>query len=485
MVNPARHHIRSAATAAAVAAIVAAGGCTINPATGERQLTLIGEQQEIALGRDAAKDVAASMGLYDDPDLVAYVQGVGARLAADSERPDLPWSFQVVDDPVVNAFALPGGYIYLTRGILTHFNSEAEMAAVLGHEIGHVTARHSVEQISQAQLATLGLGVATIASEDFQRYAGLASQGLQLLFLKFSRDDERQADSLGLRYMVRASYDPHQMVDVFDTLARVSRAAGGGRIPVWASTHPAPERRAETISERVQSLPPAEREGKVEHAAYLNHLEGVVFGEDPRQGYIVGNVFYHPELAIRLDFPTGWQINNQRQAVSATSPNRDAVVVLTLADEASPHAASQAFFETSGIEADGTGRNGLYYFHTTPTSQQPETLRGVAGFLSEGGHVYRLLGYTVDNRWNEVRVELERSLASFTKLTQRRYLNVKPKRVQVVTLPRAMTMAEIARRFTATVDADELAIVNGVEVGETLERGRLVKVVVGGELPTS
>ncbi len=478
-------HRRQAAAAVILTTMVLAGGCTMNAATGHRQFSLIGEQQEIAMGRDASKDVAQSMGLVDNPELQTYVQQVGATLAADSERPDLPWTFAVVDDPVVNAFALPGGFIYVTRGILAHFNSEAELASVMGHEIGHVTARHSVQQMSQAQLANIGLGVAMIASEDFQKYAGLASQGLQLMFLKFSRDDEREADSLGLRYLVRDGYDPHQMAKVFDTLARVSQAEGGGGIPVWASTHPAPERRAESISEQVQQLTGDQQTGRVDRDSYLHRLEGLVFGDDPRQGYAVGNIFYHPELAFQLTFPPGWVIVNQRQAVGALSPAKDAVVVLTLAEEGSPQAAAEAFFKQGDVERGNSWRQGYYYFRTVASSQQSQTLRGVAGFVSEGGHVYRLLGYTAGERWDSFGSDLQRCLASFTKLTDRHHLQVKPKLVRVVTLPRQMTVAEVARRYSSTVDAAELALLNGVGIDQRLERGQVVKIVVGGELPGS
>src|SRR3989442_524033 len=165
-------------------------GCAVNPATGSRQLMLVSESQEISMGREYDEEVVASIGLYPT-----------------SERPNLPWSFRVVDDPVVNAFALPGGFIYVTRGILAYLNSEAELAGVVGHEIGHVTARHSASQMTKQQLAQVGLVVGSIASSEFGRYAGLASQALGVLFLKYSRDNERQADDLGLRYMLRVNCD--------------------------------------------------------------------------------------------------------------------------------------------------------------------------------------------------------------------------------------------------------------------------------------
>ncbi len=209
-------------------------GCSMNPATGQRQLSLISEAQEVEIGRNTDQQMVQQTGLYPDDDLQTYVQELGEDMAKLSERPDLPWHFRVVDDPIVNAFALPGGFIYVTRGILAHLGSEAELAGVIGHEIGHVTARHSANQLSKAQLATLGLGIGMVVSEDFRRFGDLAQSGLGLLFLKFGRDDERQADDLGFRYASRAGHNPAAMADVFETLGRVSASASAGsRLPSW------------------------------------------------------------------------------------------------------------------------------------------------------------------------------------------------------------------------------------------------------------
>ena len=231
--------------------LVGAGSCATNPVTGKSQLALISEQQEIELGRQSHQEVLATMGAYDDPDLQAYVDRIGQRLAKASERPNLPWTFTVIDDPAVNAFALPGGFIYLTRGILGSMSSEAEMVSVLGHEIGHVTARHAVERLSKAQLANLGLVAGMILSPELREYGDLAQTGLGVLFLKFSRDDERQADDLGFRYMNVAGYDPHEMVEMFRILDRVSAASGGGRLPDWLATHPNPGDRIDRLQQGI------------------------------------------------------------------------------------------------------------------------------------------------------------------------------------------------------------------------------------------
>src|SRR6185437_8385537 len=195
--------------------------------------------------------VTATIGVYPDAALQAYIKQFGARIAATSERPGLPWTFRVVDDPAVNAFAIPGGFVYVTRGLLAHLTNEAELASVVGHEIGHVTARHTVAAMSQQQLIGLGLAAGSMASSQVAKYAGAANQALGILYLKFSRDDESQADQLGLRYMQRASYDPRQMPEVFRMLDRLSSADGGARLPTWLETHPSPANRVASITKQI------------------------------------------------------------------------------------------------------------------------------------------------------------------------------------------------------------------------------------------
>src|SRR5437868_1133932 len=224
-----------------------AAGCARNPATGKNELMLVSESQEIQMGQQADSGVIASIGLYPDPSLQTYIQALGEKLAATSERPKLPWPFRVVDDPAVNAFAIPGGFVYVTRGILAHMTSEAELATVMGHEIGHVTARHTAHQISREQVASLGLAIGSIASSQVSKYAGLASQALGVLFLKFSRENENTADALGVRYSSRANYDSRQMDSVMSMLDRIE-SGSGGRLPEWLATHPNPGNRIQHIN---------------------------------------------------------------------------------------------------------------------------------------------------------------------------------------------------------------------------------------------
>lgn len=470
-----------------LAVLVALAACSVNPATGQRQLSLIGEGQEIEIGRENDRQVIASMGLVDDPALQDYVDRLGQTLAAQSERPDLPWTFRVVDDPVVNAFALPGGFIYVTRGILAHFNSEAELVSVLGHEIGHVTARHSVERLSKGQLTQIGLGVGMILEPELQQYGDLAQMGLGILFLKFSRDDERQADDLGLRYLRRANYDPREMVDVFEMLDRVSAAQSeGGRLPGWLSTHPAPENRVERIASQIGGEPAGMERPVVARARYLRQIDGLVFGENPREGFFENGTFYHPDLAFALDFPRDWQTQNTRQAVAAISPNRDAVVVLTLSDARDVRSAESTFFSQTGVQAGGEVQPRYSGFAArsrafSVSRAQGSSLEGLVSFVEHGDNVYQILGYTLSDRVRTYEDPITDSVWSFRSVRDRSILDVQPQRIEIVDLPRAMTLREFADRYPSTVDLDTLSLINEVESAtQRLAAGTAVKRVVGG-----
>jgi len=193
-------------------------GCVRNPVTGRRQIVLVSETQEIAMGRESDPQVRQEYGIAEGAALQNYVETVGRKLVQVSHRPNLEWHFAVVDSPVVNAFAIPGGYVYVTRGLLAYLTNEAELAGVMGHEVGHVTARHSVRQITREQLAQIGLGVGGALSPVLGQFGNVAQSGLGLVFLRFSRDDEREADQLGIEYAARAAYDPRQVGNFFDVL---------------------------------------------------------------------------------------------------------------------------------------------------------------------------------------------------------------------------------------------------------------------------
>ncbi|MGH7480528.1 MAG: M48 family metalloprotease [Longimicrobiales bacterium] len=475
---------RRPAALAALGALFWGTGCATNPVTGETELALISEQQEIQLGQQTAQQVAASIGLVQDDALQAYVQRVGETLARASERPRLPWTFRVVDDPTPNAFALPGGYIFLTRGMLALMDSEAELAAVLGHEIGHVTARHSVNQISRAQLAQIGLGIGGILVPELQQFGGLASAGLQLLFLKYGRDDERQADELGFAYAGNAGYDLREMDDVFASLQRIGEREGRSGLPTWLSSHPAPAERIEAIRQRLAETQRAP-DARLARADYLEEIEGLVYGENPRNGFFEGSTFLHPDLRFRLEFPRGWPTQNMAQAVVAGSPGQDALLQLTLAEATSADAAARAFFGQQGVRAGATSRASIGGLPAVAGEFQAQTqqgvLQGIVAFIEHGGRTYQLMGYAPAQVYPRYASVFEQTLRSFRTLNDPGALAVEPDRLEIVRIERAMTLAEFDRRYPSAVPIEELAIINQVgDPGATLAAATLVKRVTEG-----
>ena len=466
---------------------LAFAACATNPVTGKREISLVSQDQEIQMGQQGAQQVAQEIGLINDQALQQYVQQVGAGIAAKSERPNLPWTFRVVDDPTPNAFALPGGFIFVTRGLLDLMGNEAELASVLGHEIGHVTARHSVQQMSQQQLAQLALGVGAVISPTVAQFGDIAAQGLGLLFLKYGRDDERQADDLGFRYALTQGYDVREMDDVFRSLQRVGESSKQSPLPTWLATHPGEAERIQTIDAKLAQVPAAQLENaKVGAQEFMQRVNGLVYGVNPRQGFFQGNTFYHPDLRFQITLPSGWQGQNLTQAVVAVSPQQDAIIQLTLAKGNSPEAAAQTFLSQQGIQAGQPSRetvNGVPAVASTFQAQTEQgVIQGVAAFFTYNGATYQVLGYAPAQRSPAYAEVFRQSLGSFAPVTDQRILNVQPNKVSVVKLPQAMTLAEFAQRYPSSIPVAELAIVNQVESPTTrIAAGTLLKQVAGGK----
>ncbi|MEL6675283.1 MAG: M48 family metalloprotease [Bacteroidota bacterium] len=350
----------------AAAAFVMLPACVRNPVTGKKEVSFMSNQQEMALGAQSDPSIVASFGLYDDPAIQKFIEEKGMAMAKLSHRPELEWKFRILDSPVVNAFAVPGGYIYFTRGIMAHFNNEAEFAGVLGHEIGHVTARHSARQYTKQTLGQIGLIAGLILSPDFREYAEQASQGMQLLFLKFSRDHESQSDALGVQYSTQAGYDAREMADFFHTLERLSANPNGERLPEFLSTHPDPANRFENVgkmAEEWQAKP--EYQGKsftINRDSYLKMIDGMIYGDDPKQGYVDNFVFYHPELKFQYNVPRNWKTVNSPQQVQMATEDGKAMMVLTLAQGDNMQQAAQKFAEEhqlTVVDSRQTTVNGL------------------------------------------------------------------------------------------------------------------------------
>ncbi|HUF49349.1 MAG TPA: M48 family metalloprotease [Longimicrobiales bacterium] len=466
----------------ALAALCA--GCATNPVTGERQLSLISESQEIEMGRQAAAQAEQSIGLVPDQALQDYVHRIGVSLARGSERPGLPWTFRVVDDPTPNAFALPGGYIFVTRGLLGLMRSEAELASVLGHEIGHVTAKHSVSMISRAQIAQLGLGVGAILSPTIARLGDVTGAGMQLLFLKYGRDAERQADDLGFKYALADNYDVREMPKVFASLARVGEASGRSPLPGWLASHPYPEERIDRIQAALAQLQQSLDRTNQGVDTYMARINRLVYGENPRAGFFNGTLFLHPDLRFRWQLPQGWKTQNMSQAVLGGSPQEDALMQLTIVQGSASDAANR-FFGQQGLTASRVQRetiNGLSaatgYFQA---QTEQGTLTGFAGFITLDANTYQILGYAPANRFPAYENAFRQSIGSFARLTDAQALNVQPNRLATVRITRAMTLAEFNRQYPSKIDLAELALINELaDANARIPAGTWMKRVVAG-----
>jgi predicted Zn-dependent protease len=473
----------------AIVAGLLAGACATNPATGTKEFSLMSESQEIALGQQMDVQVRQEMGLYNDPELQRYVEHVGLRLARASERPNLPWHFAIVDEPAVNAFALPGGYIYLTRGMLPFLDNEAQLAGVLGHEIGHVTARHSAQQYTKATSASVGLTLLSIFVPESRPFGGLAESGLGLLFLKHGRDDERQADSLGVQYAARTGWDPKGVAEMLHTLARLDEASGSNKgVPNWLSTHPAPADRVQEVQSTVQEasakIPGA---GAVNEAEYLTRVDGVIYGDSPNQGIVRGNRFLHPQLRIGVDFPQGWEIQNSREQVVAKAPQRDHYMILQLVpnargsiqDVAVSTMSRAGFRQVNGQPAQVNGSNA--YVGTWQGQMQGLGEVGVHTIhVQQGNNVYLLAGLAPANQFQSADRAFSSSLRTFRALSAAEAERIRPNRVDLYTVRGNDSWQSIAQRSGGIVKPSTLAIMNDYDPNQPPRAGDRIKIVVEG-----
>lgn len=463
--------------------LVTLGACAVNPVTGKRELSLISSDQELAIGKEGYSATMAEYGVVEDARLAAYVDSIGQQLAKRSELPNLQWHFTVLDDPTVNAFAMPGGYIYITRGILAHLQSEAQLAGVLGHEIGHVTARHSARQITQQQLAGLGLGLASVLSEDFRRYGGAAEQALGLLMLKYGRDDENQADELGVRYSTSATYDPREIPSTYSMLRRIGERSGQ-RLPSFLSTHPDPGDREVRTAGLAATAATGKTGLQIRQRAYLERLRGLAFGEDPRHGYFEEARFYHPTMGFEMSFPSGWKTQNGRAAVAAQSPDQKAVMQLSLAADAKSLtpaeyvaalqrdgriAAASGSAESIGGWSAWTGRLSL------PAADGTSTTLAAAFVRQAADRLFQVIGQVPDAATERIVMQSVRSLRPLADAARSR---ATPARLQLVPAPSAGTFETLfARLGPSEQDAEAAAILNGVELEEAVQAGVWIKVV--------
>ena len=471
-----------------VLVIVFAAGCATNPATGKREFSLMGEQQEIAIGQQNDADVRREMGLYDDRALQEYVSSIGLRLAQTSERPGLPWHLSVVDVPAINAFALPGGYIYITRGILPFLDNEAQLAGVLGHEIGHVTARHASQQYSRSTGAGLGILLGSIFVPAVRPFGQLAESSLGVLFLKYGRDDELQADQLGVRYASRAGWDPSGIPAMLTTLGRLDEATDNKGVPNWLSTHPAPENRVQQVQAAVREASMATARAGTDRNDYLRRIDGLVYGDNPEQGVVQGRRFLHPNLRFAVDFPEGWDVTNGQTQVVAKEPGADVFMLLQVVDRPAGRTVEEIALrgmERAGLRAvsgSPSTINGLdAYVGTFQGSIQDVGRVGVrSAYVMHNRTVFMIAGIAPAQSYDRYEPQLTSSIRSFRPLTMAEAERIHPNRIDLYIAREGDTWQSIAQRQGGVIKPSTLAIMNGHAVNEQPRPGERLKIVVAG-----
>ncbi len=476
-------------------ALLPVAGCTVNPATGDRDFTaFMSPEDELRVGAEEHPKILKGFGgAYADPELATYVTNIGRRLAARSELPDLTFRFTVLNTDDVNAFALPGGYVYITRGLLALADNEAEMAGVLAHEIGHVTARHQSQQMSAAKATNIGLNVLGALGSIVGVPAGVSSVvslGAEAALKGYSRSQELEADTLGVRYLTRVGYDPDGMTGFFRKLAAHSKleARQRGRNGVehsFMSTHPKTEARIVQAIElaRIKRIAnPIIRRG-----TYLDKINGLIFGDDPKQGVRKGREFLHPDLKIAFSVPPGFVLLNGPKQVTAIGPKGSRIIFdLDKPGDAAaartperyltkfwPH--KLALDSVNAIEINGmAAATGSARYNTGAAAQD---LRLVA-IQGARDRIFRLTFQTPPSETRNLNDELRRTTYSFRRLSDKEAASIQPLHIRLARVRPGDTVASLAARLPFERFGREwFRVLNKLEPGDKLRPGQRVKLI--------
>lgn len=477
-------------------------GCSIqkNPVSGTTRAFGYSWQQEIELGRESDPEIVAQFGLYDDEELASYVEEIGEGVLAESHlrRPDADeqfrqteFTFRLLDSPVINAFALPGGYVYFTRGILAHLSNEAQFAVVMGHEIGHVAARHAsqralrqtIGQVAVVGGAVLGQEVLGLPGESLMN---LSSTAAEFLFLSYSRDNERESDRLGVEYSARVGYDASEGSALFTTLKRISEAHGQS-VPNFVSTHPDPGEREETIprlAEEWREMGYEQRERSTER--YMQMIDGLVFGENPRHGFARDGQFYHPDMEFLFPYPSGWEVMNQPSQVVLLSPEQQAVTIFSMDSEAAdPQASVHRAVSNERIEVQrqgsalSSGEWEAYEALADATLEDGTPVRLHIYSVAFDGQVYRFLSYTDLEQFDHFEEDFVHVTSSFDRLTDPDILGVEPVRLEVFRADRSGTLESfLPESLPMDIELMDIAIINQMELDTRVEPGDWLKIPI-------
>lgn len=470
-----------------------------NPVSGQKRAYAYSWEEELEIGEEADRQIRHHYGVYDNDELLSYVRRVGEKVLSVShmrrEETDplyknTEFHFRVLDSEVVNAFALPGGYVYVTRGLLTHLENEAQLAVVLGHEIAHVAARHASQRVLEQRVGQIALIGGAVAGQELlglpgQDILNLGEIGAQLLFLQYSRDDERESDRLGVEYAVTRYYRAAEGSEFFATLKRISERSGQS-IPSFLSSHPDPGEREKTIIELAEQWEEKGYEQKITGVKpYMNSIDGMIYGNNPLDGFTRDQIFYHPGMEFQFPYPAGWLLANQSSRVIISNEQGDAVILMQRDSQSpTPQASVREFTDQEGInvlDQSSTESNGLPAHEATATATAEDgTELGIYAYAVKYREViYRFISYTTEDQFENYRPEFERTTAGFDRLTDPDILSIEPVRLQVVQADRSGKFSSfLPEKLPMNITENELAIMNQVRLGDRVEKGTYLKLPV-------
>ncbi len=479
------------------AIIVSTAGCVVqrNPISGQRRAYGWTWEQEVQIGRESDQQIIAQYGIYDNAELTNYVNRVAREVLEESHlrRPDADpqfreteFTFRVLDSPIVNAFALPGGYVYVTRGLVAHAENEAQLAVVLGHEIAHVAGRHASRRAFQQQLGQIGLiggailGQEVLGGQAAQTILDLGGTATQLLFLRYSREDEREADELGVEYAALNNYQTAEASDFFGTLRRIGEQQGA--IPSFMATHPDPGEREQKMLQLAAQWSQEVPMNRVGEQELMRVLDGVIVGENPRQGFTQQNRFYHPDLRFQFPVPQGYQVINQPTQVVMVEPNQRAILGLTISQQNSLQAAAAQFAQQQGVQvveqsSTTSAGNPAYYVLADGQTDQGQVLRILNFWVQHQGTIYNLIGYSERQTFANYQQTFLQTMRNFATLTDPQILNVQPFRLSIQSASRTAPFSQfVPSPLPPGMSAQDLAIMNQVELDETIQQGTPLKI---------
>jgi len=471
-----------------------AAGCATNPVSGRQELAVLSADEERQLGAQEAERVESSMGLVADPALVAYIQAVGDKIARQSPRRDVSYTFKVVDQPQPNAFALPNGNIYVSRGLLILANSEDELAGVLAHEVVHVAARHTVRSANVAaatsplRIATgiAGLAAGIITPRVGEGIMGLGDTATEAFMAPYGRSQEREADDVGVDLAARAGYNPEGLPSLLRALQREeTMQKGGPSRQSFFDTHPATPERVRDTERRASTLRPEHATPVAKtQADFLARLDGLPVGDDPASGTFLKSRFFHPVLGITVSFPAEWQTRNASRAVVGYAQDKEAVLLLTVVGKGEdPVQAARETEQAAGIRLleraatlDINGLRAVRSVVAVDGARGPTTLDFT--WIAYDGIIYRIVGVSPTRRYGTYRPLFDQSVSSFRAITPADKAQLRETRLRVATARAGERPAELARRTGNVWSGEEIAVVNGLAADTRLAAGQLIKVAM-------